>query len=114
VTAAASEKYDKRKVNRALRRLTEVTLQKDADEKVPPVKREVRDVWAMAKEGKCYFDAAGAARAMAAGRAAGFPGGPGGPALPRIGYNSVETAIVAPARGGFLTRTFCRHALVHP
>ena len=64
VTAAASEKYDKRKANRALRRLTKVTLPKGTEERVLPIKREVIDIWAMAKEGKYFFDAARSPKRM--------------------------------------------------
>ncbi len=58
VTAATSDKFDKQKANRALRRLTKVAMQESAEDKVLPVTREVRDIWSTAKEGKLYFDPA--------------------------------------------------------
>jgi len=64
VTAAASEKRDKQKANRTLRRLAKVRLQQGAAERVLPVKREVIDPWSMAKEGKLYFDAASSPKRM--------------------------------------------------
>ena len=58
VTAAASDKFDKQKANRALRRLTKVAMQESAEDKILPVTREVRDIWSTTKEGKLYLDPA--------------------------------------------------------
>ena len=64
VTAAASDKRDKQKANRTLRRLTRVRLQAGGGDAALPVKREVIDPWAMRKEGKLHFDAAGSPKRM--------------------------------------------------
>lgn len=54
VTGAPSEKADKRQINRALRKRGRKTLQDDPERLIAPDRREVRDVWDMAKDGK-YF-----------------------------------------------------------
>ena len=64
VTAAASDKRDKQRANRRLRKVAKVTLRHGGEEPVLPVKREVIDPWSMAKEGKIYFDAAGSPKRM--------------------------------------------------
>lgn len=52
VTTAASEKENKQKANRKLRRLTKEALSKGAAEL--PEKREASDVWDFDKDGKVY------------------------------------------------------------
>lgn len=52
VTTAASEKENKQKANRKLRRLTKEKLNKGAAEL--PEKRELSDVWNFDKDGKVY------------------------------------------------------------
>ena len=64
VTAAASEKDDKRLANRALRKAARQTLGTISDGSVFPVMREIRDEWNMAKEGKLHFDPAGNPKRM--------------------------------------------------
>lgn len=54
VTGARSEKTDKRQINRALRKRVRKTLLDDPERLIAPDRREVRDVWDMAKDGK-YF-----------------------------------------------------------
>ncbi len=52
-----SEKADKRIWHRRMRAAILVRLHNaDADEIVLPHEREVSNVWAMAKDGKCRFD----------------------------------------------------------
>jgi len=51
MTGAPSEKDDKRRANRKLRRKT-----KSGDPENPPALRVVSDVWSMAKDGKRYLD----------------------------------------------------------
>ncbi len=51
--AGGSDKQDKRKANRALRRLVRESLGAGRD--VLPVMREVSDVWVWSKDGKCYW-----------------------------------------------------------
>ena len=53
IAAAPSEKDDKRRANRKLRRKTRA-----GDPENAPDRREVADVWAMAKDGKIRFDPA--------------------------------------------------------
>ncbi len=55
ITTAASEKADKRKANRRLRRvIRQKLLGGEAD--IMPNLREVSNVWSFAKDGKQYFD----------------------------------------------------------
>jgi hypothetical protein len=54
VTGARSEKTDKRQVNRALRKRVRKALLDDPAQPIAPDRREVRDVWDMAKDSK-YF-----------------------------------------------------------
>jgi hypothetical protein len=56
VTTAESEKLDKQLANRRLRRVVKQVLKDEPDAQVLPHKREVSDVWAMDKDGKCWFD----------------------------------------------------------
>jgi hypothetical protein len=51
VTGARSEKTDKRQVNRALRKSVRKALLDDPDRLLAADRREVRDVWEMAKDG---------------------------------------------------------------
>ena len=64
VTAAASDKSDKQRANRRMRKRAKVTLRHGDGEQVLPVKRGVIDPWSTAKEGKIYFDAAGSPKRM--------------------------------------------------
>jgi hypothetical protein len=57
ITTAASEKRDKQLANRRLRRVVKRVLRDEPEAQVLPLKREVSDVWAMDKDGKCWFDA---------------------------------------------------------
>ncbi|HUL70634.1 MAG TPA: hypothetical protein VLT17_10435 [Gemmatimonadales bacterium] len=54
VTAAASEKADKRATNRKVRRGVRAKLAVDADAELLPHPRDVSNPWNMAKEGKIY------------------------------------------------------------
>jgi hypothetical protein len=58
VTAAASDKRDKRDANRALRKASRQVLGTVSDASVFPVMREIRDEWDTPKEGKFFFNAA--------------------------------------------------------
>lgn len=51
---AHSEKWDKRKANRILRRLNKDNLQ-HGEKETFTVMREASDVWGMGKDGKNYF-----------------------------------------------------------
>ena len=54
-TTARSEKYDKRIMNRSIRRTTRRLLeQDDLDDIVFPIPDEVMGVWSMQKDGKCW------------------------------------------------------------
>jgi hypothetical protein len=55
VTGARSEKADKRHVNRALRQRARQALMAEPETSLTPDRREVRDVWDMAKDGKRYL-----------------------------------------------------------
>jgi len=57
-TTAGSEKGDKARANRRLRRLTRIAVQNGAV--VLPLLREVSDVWNFAKDGKTYRGDGGA------------------------------------------------------
>jgi hypothetical protein len=57
VTGARSERTDKRQVNRALRKRVRKALLDDPDRLIAPDRREVRDVWQMAKDGKYFLKA---------------------------------------------------------
>jgi len=57
MTAATSEKQDKRKYNRRYRRACNVALQMATDECLLPLLREQSNIWAMDKDGKNWFDA---------------------------------------------------------
>jgi hypothetical protein len=57
MTTAATEKADKRNANRSERRRIHSALKTKDEVDVLPEKRELSDVWAMAKDGKIYFDA---------------------------------------------------------
>ena len=55
ITSQESEKADKRRGNRRLRRLVrEVVATSDAPEVLPAL-REVSDPWSMAKDGRSYW-----------------------------------------------------------
>ena len=57
ITTAASDKQDKRLCNRATRRLSRMILRCDMDQETLPDRREVRNVYGFAKDGKKYFNA---------------------------------------------------------
>lgn len=57
ITMAATEKADKQKANRAERHKVKSAMALNREIEVLPAKREVSNVWAMAKDGKTYFDA---------------------------------------------------------
>ena len=57
ITTAASEKADKQKANRAERHKVKSAMVTKNEIEVLPTKRETSNVWAMAKDGKIYFDA---------------------------------------------------------
>lgn len=50
-----SEKKDKQKTNRTLRRVNKVLLHEDRNEELKE-RRQVSDVWAYAKDGKARFN----------------------------------------------------------
>lgn len=56
MTAARSEKHEKRLANRKARRHVRVAVATDSDRDVLPHLREISNVWTMAKDGKRYFD----------------------------------------------------------
>lgn len=57
ITAARSEKQDKRYANKGLRRVAKTTIPKThSDELMLPILREVSNVWDMKKDGKQYFN----------------------------------------------------------
>jgi hypothetical protein len=49
-TTAKSEKFDKQKYNRRLRKINKVELEKESD--IFSLKREISDIWDMPKDGK--------------------------------------------------------------
>ena len=55
-TTATSEKRDKRRANRLLRRVVKILLEKDPeeDEQNFPIMDEVADVWSFGKDGKSW------------------------------------------------------------
>jgi hypothetical protein len=53
--AAPSEKADKRHANRALRRRVRTAFLVDPELEAPPERRDVSNVWTMAKDGKHYI-----------------------------------------------------------
>ena len=55
VTAAASEKADKRATHRKVRRGVRAKLAVDADPELLPLTRDMSNPWNMAKEGKIYL-----------------------------------------------------------
>jgi hypothetical protein len=57
VTTSDSEKFDKRVANRAERRAVKTAVVSTSGFDVLPAKRERSNVWAMAKDGKIFFDA---------------------------------------------------------
>ena len=57
ITTAATEKADKRQANRVERRRVKSVLISKPEVEVLPAKREMSDVWSMAKDGKIYFAA---------------------------------------------------------
>ena len=57
ITTAATEEADKRHANRSERRRVRSVLNTKDEIEVLPAKRELSDVWAMAKDGKIYFNA---------------------------------------------------------
>lgn len=56
ITAAASEKQDKRSANRKLRRRVKQDLNEDTEGTLLPSERELSNVWTMDKDGKQRFD----------------------------------------------------------
>lgn len=50
-----SEKQDKRKANRRLRRKVNVLISKDPYNEIYPCMREISDVWCFNKDGKSWF-----------------------------------------------------------
>ncbi len=56
ITTADSEKQDKRLANRRLRRRVSQTLASDCDAEILPTLRDVSSPWAMAKDGKVWYD----------------------------------------------------------
>lgn len=56
MTNASSEKWDKRVANRRVRRCVKEALAADPLRDVLPARRELSDPWAMAKDGKKWFD----------------------------------------------------------
>ena len=56
ITTAATEKTDKRESNRLERRRVKSVLISNRGIEILPAKREVSDIWNMAKDGKIYFD----------------------------------------------------------
>jgi hypothetical protein len=57
ITMAATEKADKQKANRVERHKVKSVMAVNREIDVLPTKREMSDVWSMAKDGKIYFDA---------------------------------------------------------
>lgn len=58
LTSADSEKEDKRRANRKLRRSVRETLSQDSSLERAAEMREVSNVWSMGKEGKYYLNKA--------------------------------------------------------
>jgi len=58
MTAAPSEKQDKRDANRRIRRRIHSVLTHDPLTDVLPHRREISDPWTMAKDGKQWIDPA--------------------------------------------------------
>ena len=56
ITSAKSEKYDKRLANRRVRRTNKYLLAITNDESQLLARRELSNVWCMAKDGKVWFD----------------------------------------------------------
>ena len=57
ITTAKTEKQDKQMANRIERRRVRTSLATRPDAEVLPAKRELSNVWSMAKDGKNHFDA---------------------------------------------------------
>lgn len=55
-TTARSEKYDKRKNNRRIRRAVKMAIHDDPEPSTLPDDRELSDPWLMKKDGKSRFD----------------------------------------------------------
>jgi hypothetical protein len=55
ITAAASEKDDKRQAHQRERRRVRVVLAVDPAPELLPHRRELSDPWVMAKDGKAYY-----------------------------------------------------------
>lgn len=55
-TCAESEKKDKRRCNKKMRRLAKMFLAKSHEDFLMPLKGEILDKWMMAKDGMNYFD----------------------------------------------------------
>ena len=58
ITTAKTEKPDKQLASRSERRHVKTALGKNPDSETLPARRELSDVWLMAKDGKRYFDPA--------------------------------------------------------
>jgi hypothetical protein len=56
ITAARSEKQDKRLANRRVRRAVKQVLATSVDVHVLPHRRELTNPWTMAKDGKMWFN----------------------------------------------------------
>jgi len=56
ITMASSEKWEKRKANRRIRRRVKESLAADPEAEVLPHRRELSSVWAMGKDGKRWYD----------------------------------------------------------
>lgn len=53
-TCAKSEKYDKRIINRSIRRITRRILEHDAEDSIFPIQDDIMSVWSMQKDGKMW------------------------------------------------------------
>lgn len=55
ITTAESEKQDKRRCNRILRRVARVMLRVEGEAYIDPTKHDALDLWSMSKDGKHYW-----------------------------------------------------------
>lgn len=56
ITTAASEKWDKRIANRAMRRHNKILVNKFGEDALPLEMNQVMTTWQMGKDGKFHFD----------------------------------------------------------
>ena len=56
ITMASSEKWEKRKANRRIRRRVKESLAADPESEVLPHRCELSSVWAMAKDGRRWYN----------------------------------------------------------